>query len=174
MTGKEIRPVPGSALRSRRTWLGSAFVVALVALAALSIVQLLSVRDHDQLEARRQAAVNAASREVVAFLLISDQTAADDLKALLAGATAQFHDRLEQEATTFKQALASGQVTSTGAVLAAGVSELHGSDARVAVAAKATVKSATTPDGQERTYRLMVSLMRVHERWLVSGLEILA
>jgi Mce-associated membrane protein len=142
-------------------------------MAALAIVQLLSVHHHDNLDDRRQAAADAASREVVAFLLISDRTASEDLQALLAGATARFHDRLQREATAFKQALATGQVTSTGTVLAAGVAALHGDRAQVAVAAKAVVKSTANPEGQERTYRLMVSLSDVDSRWLVSGLEIL-
>lgn len=165
--------MPRSALRSHRAWIATAFVVALVALAVLSILQLLSWHDHDKLDDRRHAAVDAAAKEVVALLLISDRTAAADLEEVLAGATAKFHDQLEQEAKSFKRTLANGQVTSVGNVLAAGISALHGDHAEVAVAAKATIKSAATPKGQERTYRLAVTLDHVDNRWLVSGLKIL-
>lgn len=153
-----------------RTLAVGALAVVLVALAALAFVQTLSIRDHNDLEARRSAAVNAASDEVVALLTVRHSTATTDLKRLLAGSTADFHDQLQKQAQTFRKALTSGKVTSTGSIAGAALISMTGDTAVVGVAAKATVKNSASPTGEPRNYRLTVTVSKVGSTWLVSGL----
>lgn len=159
-----------SRLRSKRTWVIATFVLVVLALAALIFVQTQSIRDHNELQSSRAAAVNAASGEVVALLTVEHSSAAADLKKLLAGATAGFHDQLQQQAGSFQQALTQGKVTSTGSIAAAALVSMTGDTAVVAIAAKATVKNSASPSGDGRNYRLTVTVKHVASQWLVSGL----
>lgn len=168
---RALRPSSGGDARGR--WVVAVLALVVVALAVLGIVQALSIRSHDDLADRRRAAVDAASNEVSALLTVSAKSSSANLKTLLAGATAGFHDQLEQQAKTFTQALAQGKVTSTGSVASVGLVSMNGArtSAVVAVAAKASVKNASSPNGDERNYRLTVNVKRVGGRWLVSGLR---
>jgi Mce-associated membrane protein len=162
---------PPSVLRRRSSWLLAGFVVVVLVLATLVFLQTRSIRSHDDLVSKRAAAVNAASGEVVALLTVGHTNAAVDLKKLLAGATAGFHDQLEQQASSFQKALAQGQVTSTGSVAAAALVSMSGKSATVDIAAKATVKNTASPSGDPRNYRLTVTVEQVNGHWLVSGLS---
>jgi Mce-associated membrane protein len=117
------------------------------------------------------AAIAAASNEVVTLLTVEHATATADLKRLLDGSTAGFHDQLEKQAKTFRNALTAGQVTSTGSIAAAALVSMTGGDkAVVGIAAKATVKNKSSPKGEPRNYRLTVTVVKVGDHWLVSGL----
>lgn len=153
-----------------RTVAVAALAVLLVGLAVLAYLQTLSVRHYDDLNARRSAAVNAASDEVIALLTVKHATATSDLKRLLDGSTAGFHDQLQKQAKTFRDALTAGDVTSTGSIAAAALVSMSGNDAVVGIAAKATVKNKASPGGEARNYRLTVTVADVGGRWLVSGL----
>jgi Mce-associated membrane protein len=153
-----------------RTVAVAALAVLLVGLAVLAFLQTLSIRHHDDLDARRSAAVNAASDEVISLLTVQHATAATDLKKLLDGSTAGFHDQLEKQAKTFQKALTAGDVTSTGSIAAAALVSMNGDNAVVGIAAKATVKNKASPKGEGRNYRLTVTVVKVGDRWLVSGL----
>jgi Mce-associated membrane protein len=147
-----------------------ALAVVLVVLAVLAFLQTLSIRHHNDLDARRSAAINAASDEVVALLTVRHSTATADLKRLLDGSTADFHDQLQKQAQTFRQALTSGKVTSTGSIAGAALVSMAGDNAVVGIAAKATVKNTASPNGEARNYRLTVTVSKVGGAWLVSGL----
>src|SRR6476646_6520378 len=153
-----------------RTVAVAALAVLLVGLAVLAFLQTLSIRHHDDLDASRSAAVNAASDEVIALLTVKHATATSDLKRLLDGSTAGVHDQLEKQATTFRKALTAGQVTSTGSIAAAALVSMSGDNAVVGIAAKATVKNKASPKGEARNYRLTVTVAKIGDRWLVSGL----
>lgn len=162
-----------------RTVAVAALAVLLVALAVLALLQSLAL--HHQRDASGGggdtrppavvAAVGAASNEVVTLLTVQHATATADLKRLLDGSTAGFHDQLEKQAKTFRNALTAGQVTSTGSIAAAALVSMTGGDkAVVGIAAKATVKNKSSPKGEPRNYRLTVTVVKVGSQWLVSGL----
>jgi hypothetical protein len=50
------------------------------------------------------------------------------------------------------------------------VSMTGGDKAVVGIAAKATVKNKSAPKGEPRNYRLTVTVVKVDNKWLVSGL----
>ena len=47
---------------------------------------------------------------------------------------------------------------------------MTGDHAVVGIAAKATVKNKASPKGEPRNYRLTVTVEKIGDRWLVSGL----
>ncbi len=152
--------------------------VLLVGLAVLALLQSIALHHQraagggaDTRPAAVVAAIGAASNEVVTLLTVQHATATADLKRLLDGSTAGFHDQLEKQAKTFRNALTAGQVTSTGSIAAAALVSMTGGDkAVVGIAAKATVKNKSSPKGEPRNYRLTVTVVKVSDHWLVSGL----
>jgi Mce-associated membrane protein len=144
--------------------------VVIVVLAVLGILQVLSVRHHDDLNDRRRAAVAAASDEVSQLLTLSKSTATQVLHSLLDGATAGFHDQLEKQAKAFQQTIVKGQVVSQGSIASAGLASMKGDKALVVVAAKATVRNASSRKAGARNYRLTVTVQQVGGHWLVAGL----
>ncbi len=160
-----------------RTVAVAALAVLLVGLAVLALLQTLALRHQRDLEGAPDtrppavvAAMAAASSEVVTLLTVQHASATADLKRLLDGSTAAFHDQLEKQAKSFQKALTAGQVTSTGSVVAAALVSMTDNNAVVGIAAKATVKNKASPRGEPRNYRLTVTVVKIGNRWLVSGL----
>ncbi len=160
-----------------RTVAVAALAVVLVGLAVLALLQTISLRHQrdlgqaaDTRPAAVVAAMGAASNEVVTLLTVQHASAAADLKRLLDGSTASFHDQLEKQAKSFQTALTAGRVTSSGSVVAAALVSMTGNNAVVGIAAKATVKNKASPKGEPRNYRLTVTVVKIGNRWLVSGL----
>jgi Mce-associated membrane protein len=173
--GDEGASDPAPSRRSRfgttPLWIAAVAVVIVITLAVLAFLQTLSLRHHDDLGKQRSAAIEAASTEVATLLTVKKATSTTVLKKLLDGATADFHDQLQQQAKVFQQAITQGKVTSTGSIAAAGLVSMTGSKATVALAAKATVRNASSPKGDARNYRLTVTVQQIHGRWLVAGLK---
>ncbi|MFJ8816425.1 hypothetical protein [Amycolatopsis thermoflava] len=65
-------------------------------------------------------------------------------------------------------------MTSTGQIADAGIERLSGDDATALVVASANVKNTQAPQGENRQYRLLLTLHREDGRWLVSELEFVA
>lgn len=161
-------PDAASTPRRRLPWWVPAGLLAIIAgLVVGTVLQTISVRHHDAVQGRRQAAVDAASSEVAAFL--SASASADDA-TLLGGATSTYRPRLQQQASAFRRSLGIGASGPKADVLAAGLVTMRAHSARVAVAATATARG-TSSSVAVRNYWLTVTLARVGARWLVSDLR---
>jgi Mce-associated membrane protein len=182
VTAESTSPNP-LAVEARRptSWVIALLVVAVLVLGVIGLLQAFSLPEVGTAQAResslsqeRDAAVSAASNEIVGLLTVSGKTAKADIQRLLDGAAAQFHDQLQQEATSFQKALAQGKVTSKGAIASAGLVSLRTTGktgtAVVAIAAKATVKNSAAPKGDARNYRLTVTVEKTGGKWLVSAI----
>lgn len=154
---------------------GAAAIIGLVAAGALGLGtrSALELRDADAEQSGRDAAVAAASQQVVGLITVSDQTTQDDLDALREGATSDFAAELEEQSAALRKALQQQKVVSTGTVASAGVVSWSPEKARVIVAAVGEVKNAGSA-GAPRAYRLQVDLRNVEGRWLVSDMEFVA
>ena len=107
--------------------------------------------------------MKAAAEEVEALISVSADSSADDLDRLLDGATRSFRQDLQSQADTFRQALRSGGVTSTGEITSTGVVSLDDDRARVLVAAEGTVTNDRTDGAEPRQYRVRVDVERVDQ-----------
>lgn len=170
----EVPDEPDAARRST-TWpphRAIAFPVglAVVALLLATLVTVLGVRlatgsgsDEPALVAARQTATD--------LLTIDPATADDTLQRLTDGATGEFAGQLDARSGNFAGAIRESEVSSTGTVSAAGVSERGPGRAVVLVAAESTVQNAQVPDGEQRQYRMRLTVEEDGGRWLVSRLE---
>ncbi|MCR1785134.1 nuclear transport factor 2 family protein [Nocardioides carbamazepini] len=168
-----MRTTIGS-LAERLTWRSGAVVLVAVALLLVTGQRALAWQDERGRVASARDAVAAATAEVEGLIDISAATSADDMAALLDGATASFRSELESQADRLRQALTDNAVEASGDVVSAGVVKLDGDRATVVVAAVGTVRNKQTDAAEPRNYRLAVDLQRTKGAWLVSGLEFVA
>ncbi|HVW45232.1 MAG TPA: hypothetical protein VHC18_28165 [Amycolatopsis sp.] len=163
----------------RRRW--NRWTWTLVALSSLLILSLaaggwLFWRDHSTAaaDADRDNVVLAARQEVLNLVGLSSTGTDAAYDRLLSGATGDFRTQLTQQADAFKQAVTQGQVVSTGQISEAGVEQLGADSATAIVVASANIKNTQAPQGENRQYRLRLTLQRQDDHWLVSQLEFVA
>lgn len=165
---KAVASSPKVALR-RLAFAGVALLV--IALVALSIVQVVRVRSLHDDQDQRAAAMRAASHQVVLLTTVSAATSASDLNAMLAGATQGFRDQFSKDANAFFETMKAERVVSKGSVDSIGLTSFSKKHAEALVAAAGTVQNSSTTTPEVRVYRLQVLLDRVGGKWLVSGMR---
>jgi Mce-associated membrane protein len=120
-----------------------------------------------------QGAVSTAKTAVTDLFTINykDPSAfAARLKPLAAG---QFLGVVNNSANGVTKLLQQGQVQTTGKVAQAGVEKMssNGDTAQVAVLGYEIIKNSQNPQGSERPYRMVLSMVKSGPKWVVSNLE---
>lgn len=147
--------------------------------ATLLLVGLVVAGTHFHNSARAAAerdesdgqAVAVARQAALDLTNISAQTIDQDTQRLAALATGAFSDQFAQQTTAFRDIVTGSQVTSRGEVVEAALSRSDGRTAVALAAVRATVGNAASPEGQQRQYRLRITLDKTAETWLVANLE---
>jgi Mce-associated membrane protein len=120
----------------------------------------------------RDAAILSTTRHVVADLVtLRHDSAADDMKRVADSTVGKFHDQFADTSSAFSSVLQQGQVVSTGEAKEVALVDADDHKATTLAAVVSTVKNTEAPDGQQRVYRMKVSLESVGGRWLVSNVE---
>lgn len=167
----EDRPVVGTTLRRRSAAriVGALVVVALV--AACAWLGYLVWSDHREDELRRTATEDAT--RLVVQLASYDHTDVDaNIEAVVAEATPEFADRYREVSEGLRELLTSGQGTSAGTVTHAGVQSVDTERAVVLVFLDQEVTNVTVPDGRVDASRMVVTLVRDGDRWLLDAAEL--
>lgn len=147
----------------------SALVVAL--LAACGWLGYLVWTDHREDDLRRSATEDAS--RLVVQLASYDHTDVDsNLDAVVAEATPGFAERYREVSEGLRELLASGQGTSIGTVTHAGAQSVDADRAVVLVFLDQEVTNVTVPDGRVDASRMVVSLVRDGDRWLLDAAEL--
>ncbi|GAB2964392.1 hypothetical protein LWP59_24065 [Amycolatopsis acidiphila] len=157
----------------RGRWFWSLVVLGVLTVVLLGLTGWLyrQVQADDAARTDRDDVTLAARQGVLDLIGLSHTDADAAYTRLLQATTGGFHDQLTQQTASFKQALEQGQVVSSGQITEAGVEHLAGDDATALVAAAANIKNTQAPQGENRQYRLQLTLHREDGRWLVSELE---
>jgi Mce-associated membrane protein len=90
---------------------------------------------------------------------------------VLKGATGEFKKEFAAQTEQLTKLVAENKSVSEGQVLDAGIVRADADSARVLVVADSKVTNTAAPQGQARTYRLQLDLVREHGRWLTSDVE---
>ena len=158
--------------RLKGRWLALLLAVLLLGSAYLAVDQFQDWRhgrtqDHD-----REAAVAAADRVAVALATIRYKTADQDLKAVAALGTGGFARQIKENLSAQAKIVKKFKVDSTGQVKESGLVSLRGDTAIVAVAISSTVTNAEAADGEDRWYRVLITMTRRNDdSWLASNVE---
>lgn len=167
-TGGEAESAPPRSGRLARE-VAAALVVALV--VACGWLGYLVWAD-DREDALRVSATEDATRLVVQ-LASYDHTDVDaNLDAVVAEATPGFADRYREVSEGLRELLSSGQGTSVGTVTHAGVQSVDTERAVVLVFLDQEVTNVTVPDGRVDASRMVVTLVRDGDRWLLDAAEL--
>ncbi len=167
----EDSPVVGTTPRRRSAAriVGALVVVALV--AACAWLGYLVWSDHREDELRRTATEDAT--RLVVQLASYDHTDVDaNIEAVVAEATLGFAERYREVSEGLRELLTSGQGTSTGTVTHAGVQSVDTERAVVLVFLDQEVTNVTVPDGRVDASRMVVTLVRDGDRWLLDAAEL--
>lgn len=159
-------------LRQRRALLFGALLLALITAIIIGVLQLKQYQDNSRGAALRASAVQVATQVVTHLTSVASKTVTADMNRLLGETAGAFRDQFTQQEKLYSKLLNDSQVSSTGAVVQAGVESIQPGKATVLIAAVAEVRNNAATDGQHRVYRMRVSLERDGDRWLASNMEL--
>lgn len=123
---------------------------------------------------RRAAAVATAEEVATGMLELDFRNSPETIDRMLAVSTGPLREQLTALSATLTSLLDQGQVSSDGTITAAGIETIDDTSAQVLLAAQATVRNAELPDGQLRTYKMVVTVQRDGDRWLASAVDFVA
>ncbi|MET9801119.1 hypothetical protein [Streptomyces sp. NPDC006368] len=164
-----LRWVREAARRGRA--LPVALAVATAAVTGLSGWLGLQVHEQRAEEQRRQDILAAARQSALNFTSLDYRHYERDSANVLKGATGDFKEQFAAQTAQLTKLVAANKSVSEGQVLEAGITRADERGARVLVVADSKVTNTASPQGQARTYRLQLDLVREGERWLTSNVE---
>lgn len=170
----ESASTAGDGAGRRLTVLCALLLVLFVGAVAAATVFTVQSRDGREVTARNDEVLSTARAAAVNLVTLRYSSARDDLDRILASTTGDFRNQFSDVSGSFEKVLGDGQVDSTGQVNEAGVVTSDENAATVLAAVTSTVKNTEAPDGEERTYRMKISLEHIDESWLVSNVEFVA
>lgn len=119
----------------------------------------------------KQAAISTAETAVTDLFTIDYKNPnawAANLKKLAAG---QFLGVISNSSSAFAKIIPEGKVQTTGKAQLAGVESYKGDTAQVAVLGYEIIKNSQNPQGSERPYHMVLSMVKSGSNWVVSNLE---
>ncbi|MEU7061443.1 hypothetical protein [Streptomyces sp. NPDC046197] len=122
-------------------------------------------------EHRRQDVLAAARQSALNFTSLDYRHYGRDSANVLKGATGDFKKEFAAQTAQLTKLVAQNRSVSEGQVLEAGIVRSDERTARVLVVADSKVTNTAVPEGQARTYRLQLDLVRQGGRWLTSDVE---
>lgn len=146
-------------------------VIMVALLAACGYLGSLAWADQREDELRRSATEDA-TRLVVQLATYDHADVDANLDAVVAEATPGFADRYREVSEGLRELLTSGQGTSAGTVVHAGVESVDAERAVVLVFLDQEVTNVTVPEGRVDASRMVVTLVRDGDRWLLDAAEL--
>ncbi|MFC5636040.1 hypothetical protein [Streptomyces bullii] len=148
---------------------GLAAATALTTALALWLAFL--VHEQREGEQRRQDILSAARQSALNFTSLDYRHYARDSRNVLKNATGGFKKEFAAQTEQLTRLVAQNKSVSQGQVLEAGIVRSDDRSARVLVVADSKVTNTAVPQGEARTYRLQLDLVRQGGRWLTSDVE---
>ncbi|MFC3574516.1 hypothetical protein ACFOZ0_14790 [Streptomyces yaanensis] len=161
----------GALDKGRGRALLAALVAATVLTTAAAVWLGMRLADQRAVEHRRQDVLAAARQSALNFTSLDYRHYARDSGNVLKGATGDFRKQFAAQTQELTKLVARNKSVSEGQVLEAGIVRSDEHSARVLVVADSKVTNTAVPEGQARTYRLQLDLVREHGRWLTSDVE---
>ncbi|MGI5136002.1 MULTISPECIES: hypothetical protein [unclassified Streptomyces] len=152
----------------RRRALAAGLVAVTVLTVALSALLGVRLADQRAVEQRRQDILAAARQSALNFTSLDYRHYRQDSGNVLDGATGDFKKQFAAQTGELTKLVAQNKSVSEGQVLEAGIVRSDDRSARVLVVADSKVTNTAAPQGQARTYRLQLDLVRERGRWLTS------
>jgi Mce-associated membrane protein len=162
---KPRKPIP------RPRPLVAALSLLLVVLLVAGVTLFVHNHRVSEAEASKAAALETARQVATSLTTITPDNASGQLDNLQKQSTGSFKEQIGGYSAMFQAVLKQGNVASRGTITAAGIEKMEGDAASALVAVSALITSGQVPQGQPRTYRLLVSLQRSGDQWLASNVD---
>ncbi|SEK90229.1 mce associated protein mas1a [Rhodococcus maanshanensis] len=143
-------------------------VLALLATAAALTIQVLRARHLDELRAE---AVDIAREYSVAMSSFDFQSLDANRDAIMEMSTPAFADKYNQMVDALAQIVTEGKGQATASADHVAVERIDYSSALVLVFVDQQAKNVVSPDGNSQKYRMVVSLVRQGDRWVVDNVD---
>lgn len=165
---EESAPSLATRLERPRTALTALLILALVVALALLGFQMYSANRDDTL---RQEAVDTA-REYSIIMSSFDYQNLDANKDKIASmSTDEFAGTYRTMVDSLRDVVAVGQGQATATAANVGVENIDDSSATVLVFVDQEAKNVAAPQGNAQKYRMVISLVRSNDQWLVDNVE---
>lgn len=161
--------VPTGRGRAGRVIAGLVIVALLVATCVLGYLLWQEQRQ----DALRQSAADEASRLVVQLATYDHTDVDGHLDSVVSEATPGFAERYTEVSEGLRELLASGEGTSSGTVVNAATESVDGDTAVVLVFLDQQVTNVTVPDGRVDSSRMLVTVQRDGDRWLLDDAQLI-
>lgn len=160
---------PSGRGRAGRVIAGLVIVALLVATCVLGYLLWQEQRQ----DALRQSAADEASRLVVQLATYDHTDVDGHLDSVVSEATPGFAERYTEVSEGLRELLASGEGTSSGTVVNAATESVDGDTAVVLVFLDQQVTNVTVPDGRVDSSRMLVTVQRDGDRWLLDDAQLI-
>ncbi|MDA2892579.1 protein kinase [Mycolicibacterium sp. BiH015] len=169
---RPIAPRAGSPKKRAKILLPLILVVLLLGAAAFSTTQLLRPPPQPSTAAPDWQPYVDYGRQFAVTLMSLDYTKADeDVQRILDGATGSFRDDFDKQRADFVKAAVDSKVVTTATVNSAGLESVGDGTASVLVAATSQVSNANGAKEDPRSWRLVMTVMRIGGDYKVSKVE---
>jgi Mce-associated membrane protein len=147
-------------------------VLAVLTVAALIGIGVLVPRISSAAarDGQRADVLHAARQETVNFTTLDYRHLDRGLGRVLRGSTGDFREQFRAGTDNLTSLVTANKAVAKGDVLDAGLVSSDSDSAVVLVVADSTVTNTANPKGEQRHYRLQLSLVRQKGHWLVSDL----
>lgn len=162
----------GTRARNRRP-LAIVAVVLIVALLASSVYLLITVLSERSADARRDEAVATATDYAVALSSFDFENLDANRDAIVAQSTPEFAGKYSEMVDALRQIVTDGKGKATAVAGHVAVESVDDDSAVVLVFVDQQATNVVSPDGNTQKYRMVVSLVRDGDRWVVDNVETL-
>jgi Mce-associated membrane protein len=150
-----------------------ASLVTVISALLITAVTLFHAHAHYTDEQERTGQILASVRQMATDLTtISGADVAGQADKIAAQTVGTFRDQFGSQRQNFLAIVQQARVTSVGEVRAVGLLQADNVTAQALAAVSAHVSNQESPTGQQRQYRMRVTLRLVDGRWLVSDVEL--
>jgi Mce-associated membrane protein len=136
---------------------------------ALAAVQAQHLSDANQLAAARDSALHQAQQIAVDIASYDYRHIDADFATVTNESTGAFKTEFVTQAASVRDAIVSGKAISVASVARAGIVDYTTGSAHVDVALNRIVTNASAPKGTQAAFGVEMTLVRIHDRWMVSA-----
>lgn len=167
--GADVVPTPGPKTVARAV--AVVLAVSVVVLAAVSVVLGWRLWEQHRADSLRTEAVDT-TRDYAQTIATFDYQNLDANRDRIADmSTPEFAGKYNEMVDALGQLVTEGQGTATATVTDIGVESIDDTQAVVLAFVDQEAKNVIAPDGKSQKYRMVVSLTRDGDRWIVENLE---
>lgn len=148
-----------------------ALAVVAVSTTAITAAGAVKLSDHDTAQDLRNQVLGAARQIAVDFAVYDYRHIDADFTRVANESTGKFKSQFVTQSAGVRELIIKAKAVSKAEIAAEGLVEASSGRASVVIALDRTVTNTSAPNGQRDSFGLEIDLLRVHGKWLASGVK---